>query len=111
MSVCFWPAFVYCSLPLSGSCFPLGDCAWAINAQRLEVLLFNRFIMAYSVLGRDYVDPGVFKYLWAPHVSQFRDNDFHGSQEEPIHRAREYILQQQVLGEAVLLHFWELGTG
>jgi hypothetical protein len=91
--------------------FLLGDCAWAVNAQRLEVLLLNLFTVAYSVPRRDHVNPKVLEYLWAPCISQLRDGDFHGSREEPIHRAREHILQQQVLGGAVLLHFWELGSG
>jgi hypothetical protein len=48
----------------------LGDYACAINAQQLEVFFFNLFVVAYNVPRGDYVDPKVFKYLWAPHVSQ-----------------------------------------
>jgi hypothetical protein len=49
--------------PLSGSCSPSWGLRLGINAKRLEVFLFNLFVVAYSVLGRDSIDPRVLKYF------------------------------------------------
>jgi hypothetical protein len=90
--------------------FSLGIAPAQLMPNGWRYFFFYLLIMAYSIPESDYVDPGVFEYLWAIHVSHLGDGDFPSSGEEPVHRPREQVFQQQRLGGAILLHFRELGS-